>query len=165
MKHKRKKTLPVEYIFVWVGDRKNLVDGIAPRVGKALGRQFRIRCMFCNASNIKETAQQLKEFKRDKEHNYKVIAFDVGFCNQRCFMLRTKGIRPASFIDKQQDIKIGDISYIINIDKVYEHLDKPNCHDLLLENYVDKTVQKQVNRITSKLYKKLYALILSLGEL
>lgn len=160
MKNKRKKTLPVEYIFVWVGHYDSLVDGIVPRVGKALGRQFRIRSMFCNGGNIKETAEQIKAFKAEKDHNYKIIALDVGFCRENCFMLRTKGIRPSSLI-KEQDIKIGDISYIINIDKVFEHL-KGDETQYLIDNYSDKKVKKQVNRITSKLYKKLYNLILSL---
>ena len=119
MKHKRKKTMPVEYIFVWVGASESVVDSICPRLGMALGKQFRLRNLFCNGSNIEVVNQQIKEFKRDKEHNYKIIAFDVGLCNQNTLMLRTKGIKPASAI-KKQDIKIGDIITINYYKKIME---------------------------------------------
>ena len=163
MKHKRKKTMPVEYIFVWVGASESVVDSICPRLGMALGKQFRLRNLFCNGSNIEVVNQQIKEFKRDKEHNYKIIAFDVGLCNQNTLMLRTKGIKPASAI-KKQDIKIGDISYIINIDKCFSHIKDKKTIDLILNNYSDKRVIKQRNKILSRMYKKLYDLITALNE-
>lgn len=163
MKHKRKKTMPVEYIFVWVGASESVVDSICPRLGMALGKQFRLRNLFCNGSNIEVVNQQIKEFKRDKEHNYKIIAFDVGLCNQNTLMLRTKGIKPASAI-KKQDIKIGDISYIINIDKCFSHIKDKKPIDLILNNYSDKRVIKQRNKILSRMYKKLYDLITALNE-
>lgn len=163
MKNKRKKKMPVEFIFCWIGANESVVDSICPKLGMALGKQFRIRNLFCNGSNIKVVNEQIKEFKRDKNHNYKIIAFDVGLCKQNTLMLRTKGIRPASAI-KKQDIKIGDISYIINIDKCFNHIKDRQPIDLILNNYSDKRVIKQRNKIISRMYKKLYDLIVTLNE-
>ena len=39
MKHKRKKTMPVEYIFCWIGANESVVDSICPKLGMALGKQ------------------------------------------------------------------------------------------------------------------------------
>lgn len=163
MKHKRKKQLPVEYLFCWVGASSSLVDSICPKLGMGLGKKYRIRNLFCNGANIKEVAEQIKEFKRDKEHNYKVIAFDVGLCKQDTLMLRTKGIKPASAV-REQDIKIGDISYIINIDKCFRHIKDKEPIDLILSNYSDKKMIKQRNKIISRMYSKLCTLIDTLNE-
>jgi hypothetical protein len=78
-------------------------------------------------------------------------------------MLRVDGgIKPASGI-KDQDIELGDVSYIINIDNVYKHVKGKTPTECLLENYTDYKVQKKVNKIISRLYHKLDTTLQALG--
>ena len=162
-KQKKWKQPTEELVWIWIGNKDHHVDKIARVLGLYLGKKYRLRCLFVDGLNIKETKDFIEELRSDKSRRFQFIAVDVGLCKQNTLMLRVDGgIKPASGI-KDQDIELGDVSYIINIDNVYKHVKGKTPTECLLENYTDYKVQKKVNKIICRLYHKLDTTLQTLG--
>lgn len=159
----KESEIPEELVFIWIGSKAHQVDKIAPVLGYNLSKKYKLRNMFVDGSNIKETVKMCNDLKKDKTRKFKFIAIDVGFCNSKALMLRVDGgIRPSSGVRKQE-LVIGDIGFVINIDNVYshiKHLSKQTCLEL---NIVDHKVIKKTNKLISRMYSKLDSLMRSLG--
>lgn len=151
-----KKDIPVEYVFIAIGERSHFVDGIAPMLISNLAKKYKLRCMFCNQQNIKETKDMCLELRSDKTRKFMFIALDVGFVREKCLMLRREGgLKPASAIKPEQKIWIGDVGYIFNISNIYSHVRNKTPMECLLEDYRDDKIVRKRNRRVSRFYGKL----------
>lgn len=159
-----KKEIPVEYVWIWVGERKHFVDGIANVLGTHLSKKYKIRNMFCNGQNIKETKDMCLQLRSDKSRKFQFIAIDITLNDTKSIMARVDGgLKPANAI-KEQKIHIGDIGYAINVSDVYKHVKGKTPMECLLENYKDSKVIKKRNRRISRMYSKLDNLLNSLQD-
>lgn len=137
-------------IFVAIGYKQHLVDGIVPRVFKKLERKFPLKVYYCNGQQIESTIKKLKYHKGEE-----IIALDVGYTKDKTFMTSVKGgVRPAHAITGNNK-RIGTIGYIINISNVCSK------EELNLEN---NRIRKRVKKIERKLYRKLYEVLSNLQE-
>lgn len=160
----KESKIPEELVFIWIGCATHHVDKIANVLGTNLAKKYRIRSMFCNGQNIEEVKQMCIELRKDKTRKFQFIAIDVGFCITKSIMVSVKGgIKPASAV-KEQKIFLGDIGYIININKVYKHVKGMTEMECLLNNYTDKKVTKEVNRIIRRVWVKLEEFLAKLEE-
>lgn len=159
----RVEDIPEELVWIWIGTKYHQVDKIANVLGMHLGKKYRLKSMFVNGSNIKETVEMCNELRSDKTRKFKFIAIDVGLCETECLMLRTDGgLKPSSGI-REQNLVVGDMGYIINISNVYKHIKDRNPKELLKENYIDRKVIKKTNKIISRIYTKLDSTLQALG--
>lgn len=131
-------------ILVFVGTLKHHVDCIAPCVGKLLEKEdLGYEIIYCDQTQIKEVADKLEIYDKEK---YQVLVFDVAFLDSSTkFRTSTEGIYPATFINKEQNIKIGDFSVLINIKDIYSG-SLSNQKKKLLRNDNNKKIQKRVDK-------------------
>lgn len=135
-------------VFVFIGTELHSVDKIAVKVGRELKRRGAThRVMFCDQTEIKDTKKHIENVHKMYPNEFQFIAVDVGFCDSNTkYSFTEKGLKPANGI-KKQEIVIGDVGIVINIDKVYKVKSKKERLDLFKENYQSKRIDKKVNQI------------------
>lgn len=135
-------------VFVFIGTELHSVDKIAVLVGKELKRRKAThRVMFCDQTQIKDTKKHIENVHKMYPNEFQFVAVDVGFCDSNSkYTFTEKGLKPANGI-KKQDVVIGDVGIVINIDKVYKAKSREEKLNLLKQNYQSKRINKKVKQI------------------
>lgn len=102
-------------VLVFIGYKGHWADGIAPIVGECAKKLSNIPIYFCNQQEIKKTYKELLKYNREE---YQIIAFDVGICKGNEKYAFQQGIKPASLIKEEQDIILGEVGVIINVNSI-----------------------------------------------
>lgn len=102
-------------VLVFVGYKGHWVDGIAPIIGEAIKKSSNVKTYFCTQQQIKEVHEKLKKYDKRK---YLVVAFDVGIGKTNDKYIFQQGIKPASLVNEKQEISLGEVGCIINVNSI-----------------------------------------------